>query len=56
MGDCCPKDSIISSGMVAGISGVHTGPGATEFTRMPFSTRFWPSALVKLTIAPLEAA
>src|SRR3712207_8528922 len=32
-----PCDSTFSSGIVAGISGVQIGPGATEFTLMPFS-------------------
>jgi hypothetical protein len=27
--------------MVAGISGVQIGPGATAFTRMPFSASSW---------------
>jgi len=40
--------------MVAGISGVQIGPGATQFARMPFSAsscarlpvKFWIAALV----------
>ena len=38
-----------------GISGVQIGPGATPFTRMPFSTSFFASERVKATIAPLVA-
>src|SRR4051794_38975738 len=30
-----------------GLSGVHTGPGATQFTRIPRSTRFWANDFVK---------
>jgi hypothetical protein len=32
-----PKFLTAGSGMVDGISGVQIGPGATAFTRMPFS-------------------
>lgn len=39
MGACAPNDSSLSSAMVAGISGVHTGPGATELTRIPRTRR-----------------
>jgi hypothetical protein len=42
--------------MVAGISGVHTGPGATEFARIPRSTRLLPRPFVKLTTAAFEVA
>ena len=36
MGDSeAPNCLTCSAGMVAGISGVHTGPGATALTRMP---------------------
>jgi hypothetical protein len=42
--------------MVAGINGVRTGPGATEFTRMPFSTSSAARPLVKLTMAALDVA
>jgi hypothetical protein len=41
---------------VAGISGVHTGPGATAFTRIPFGASCWASALVKFRIAALLVA
>jgi hypothetical protein len=42
--------------MVAGISGVHTGPGETAFTRMPFSIVSCARAAVKFTIAALVDA
>jgi hypothetical protein len=45
-----------SSGMVAGISGVQIGPGATLFTRMPFSPNSWARLAEKLAIAALVAA
>jgi hypothetical protein len=32
-----------SAGLSAGFRRVHTGPGATAFTRMPFSIRLWAS-------------
>jgi hypothetical protein len=37
MSACAPNDSSFFSSIVAGISGVHTGPGATEFARIPRS-------------------
>lgn len=37
MGACSPKPATFSCGMVAGINGVHTGPGATALTRIPRS-------------------
>ena len=36
-----------------GLSGVQIGPGATPFTRMPFSIRFFDKERVKAVIAPL---
>jgi hypothetical protein len=51
-----PKSSTFSSGIVAGMSGVQIGPGATALTRMPRSMVSCASPLVKLTIAPLVAA
>ena len=42
--------------MVAGISGVQIGPGATELTRMPFSPSSWARLAEKLAIAALVAA
>ena len=38
--------------IVAGTSGVQTGPGATALTRMPLLTNMFASPLVKDTIAP----
>jgi hypothetical protein len=35
MGTSLPNWATFSSGMVAGISGVQIGPGATALTRMP---------------------
>ena len=49
---CCA----FSSGMVAGMSGVQTGPGATTLTRIPFSAPSWASALEKVTMAPFVLA
>lgn len=37
IGTCSPNPSILSSGKVAGMSGVQMGPGATALTRMRFS-------------------
>ena len=51
-----PNDSTMSSGMVAGISGVQTGPGATSLTRLPLSASFWPNALVNATMPALVVA
>ena len=51
-----PKLATFSSGMVAGISGVQIGPGATLFTRMPFSPNSWTRLADKLAIAVLVAA
>jgi hypothetical protein len=41
--------------MVAGMSGVQIGPGATQFTRMPRSATSCPRLVVKLAIAALVA-
>jgi len=38
------------------MSGVHTGPGAIPFTRIPFLTRLVERLRVKLTIAPFVDA
>ena len=35
-----------------GLSGVHTGPGATAFTRMPRGTRWVASERVKAWMPP----
>jgi len=37
-------------------SGVHTGPGATAFTRMPFGASCFAKPLANTKIAPLVAA
>ncbi len=42
--------------MVAGISGVQTGPGATALTRMPSEATIWARPWVNVTIAPLVMA
>src|SRR4051794_14803681 len=42
--------------MLAGMSGVQIGPGATQFTRMPFFPSIWASPPVKFWIAALVAA
>src|SRR5918997_1778858 len=42
--------------MVAGISGVQIGPGATLFTRIPFSPSSWARLAVKFAIAAFVAA
>jgi hypothetical protein len=42
--------------MVAGIRGVQIGPGANALTRMPFSARFAPRALVNATMPALVVA
>jgi hypothetical protein len=41
---------------VAGISGVQIGPGATLFTRIPFSPNSWARLADKFAIAALVAA
>jgi hypothetical protein len=51
-----PKLITFSRGMVEGISGVQIGPGATAFTRMPFSPSFWASPAVKFDTAPFVEA
>ena len=50
-----PNFATSSAGLSAGLSGVHTGPGATALTRMPRSSRLLASDLVKAWIAPLVA-
>src|SRR5262249_29391185 len=42
-----------SGSIVLGMNGVHTGPGDTQLTRMPFCARLWASDLVKAWMAPL---
>src|SRR5687768_8456599 len=51
-----PNCATFSAGASAGLNGVHTGPGATQFTRMPRSSRLLASALVKAWTAPFVAA
>src|SRR4051812_36849935 len=50
-----PNSATFSGVMPAseGLSGVHTGPGATALTRMPFLTSSEPRVLVSALIAPL---
>ncbi len=48
--------STFSTGMVAGMSGVQIGPGATQLTRMPRSPSIWDRPPVKFWIAALVAA
>ena len=43
IGTCSPNPATFSSGIVEGMSGVHTGPGATALTRMRRSTSVWAS-------------
>jgi hypothetical protein len=52
-GTSLPKAATCSAGMVAGISGVQIGPGATALTRIPLPTSCWDRLRVKATIAPL---
>src|SRR5262249_36397037 len=40
IGVSAPNVSTALAGLSAGLSGVHTGPGATTLTRMPRSTRW----------------
>src|SRR3712207_419628 len=56
MGTCEPKLATFSAGMVAGISGVHTGPGATLLARMPFSAYICARLAVKLAMPALVMA
>ena len=52
--DCLPNSVV--SGMVAGISGVHTGPGATALTRIPSDATSCAGPWVKVTITPFVMA
>jgi hypothetical protein len=56
IGLCSPKRATFSSGNDIGISGVHTGPGATALTRIPFSINSLARPFVNVTIAPLVVA
>lgn len=51
-----PNLATSSAGSVAGVNGVQIGPGATAFTRIPFSTRACDNERAKLTMAPLVEA
>src|SRR5215212_7487278 len=42
--------------MVAGMSGVQMGPGATQLTRIPLGPSIWASPPVKFWMAALVAA
>lgn len=55
-GVSAPKLRTVSSGLVAGMSGVLIGPGATLLTRMPFSPYICARLAQKLAIADLMAA
>lgn len=47
------NDFCASSSIVAGIRGVHTGPGAMALTRIPLPTNWLLRPRVKDTMAPL---
>jgi hypothetical protein len=51
-----PNFSTFSGAIDDGIRGVHTGPGATLFTRMPRSPSIWAMLAVKLANAAFVAA
>ena len=51
-----PKSRTFSRGIVDGMSGVHTGPGATAFTRTPRSAASCASDIVMFVIAAFVAA
>jgi hypothetical protein len=55
-GTSLPKLATSFALKLAGINGVQIGPGATPFTRIPFSASADDSERVKDTIAPLLAA
>jgi hypothetical protein len=50
-----PNEATDSSSKVTGMSGVHTGPGATALTRIPRSARRCDNDRVVATMAPLLA-
>ena len=52
IGVSAPNSDTSSGFWATTFSGVHTGPGATQFTRMPRSTRFCASDFVNAWIAP----
>ena len=51
-----PNCLTFSAGIVEGISGVHTGPGATAFTRIPCFETSFANAFVNPMIAALVGA
>ena len=51
-----PNEDTFSGGIVAGISGVQIGPGATLLTRIPLSPNICARLAEKLAIAALVAA
>src|SRR3954469_14658643 len=51
-----PNCSTFSGGMVAGISGVQIGPGATLLTRIPRLPSSWARLAVKFAMAAFVAA
>ena len=55
MGVSAPCMATSSGALSATLSGVQTGPGDTQLTRIFLSTRFFARALVKAWIAPLVA-
>jgi hypothetical protein len=52
----CPNLLTFSAGIVAGMSGVQMGPGATAFTLMPRSATDWDRFFVKFTMAAFVEA
>src|SRR5213082_527510 len=56
IGTCLPKFATASCGIVAGMSGVQIGPGATAFARIPFSASICARPAVKFWIAPFVVA
>ncbi len=56
MGESSPNLAFFSAENDCTTSGVQTGPGATQLTRMPRSISSWASPFVKVTMAPLVAA
>src|SRR4051812_8836903 len=53
MGELLPNSFTSSAGKLPGINGVQIGPGATQFTRIPFSPHSCARVAVKFCIAPL---
>ncbi|KAG1523452.1 hypothetical protein G6F51_014515 [Rhizopus arrhizus] len=50
-----PTSATSSAALAAGGNGGHTGPGATQLTRIPRGRSWLASALVNAWIAPLVA-